>query len=425
MRVDNFVAEESTLTASAPPDPQPRDLRSKWPVLFLIWLMMLVAYFDRVDVSVAGPTISQALHLTKTQFGLVLSAFTLGYAVMQVPGGHLADKFGSRRLLVIALLVWSLFTGLTGVAISLASLLTIRVLFGIGEGIENGAQFKLIGDYFDSRERSRANAIFLTALALGPAVATPLTTWLLPLVGWRNLFFCFGGLGLVVAGLLAAFLPHDASVSRQAEAKSDWKQRLGEALGHPAIWLCFAAYLLFNATFWGFLGWIPTYLKDERHLTLAKMGVLGALPYLGGFVGMLLIGQLGSSYLAGRRPALVAGCYAAGAVFLYVAPTASQTAACVAGLTLAAFFLYGGFGPFWAISIGLTSPETRGAFTGFVNFGGQIGGFVAQIVIGWLADQNKSFHGAILFMIATLALAAVAMAVLQALPANRPATAPR
>jgi MFS family permease len=150
--------------------------------------MMLVAYMDRVDISVAGKAIMADLHITKTAFGFVLSAFTIGYALLQFPGGWLADKFGSKPLLVAALLMWSLFTGLTGMATSLAMLIAIRIVFGIGEGLENGAQFKLIGDHFEPLERSRANGIFLSALAVGPLLATPLATWLLGSVGWRVMF---------------------------------------------------------------------------------------------------------------------------------------------------------------------------------------------------------------------------------------------
>ncbi len=145
-------------------------MKSKWLVLFLIWLMMLVAYLDRVDVSVAAPLIKTGLGFSNAQFGRVLAAFTLGYAVMQAPGGHLADKFGSRNLLIIAILVWSVFTGLTGLASSLALMIGIRVVFGVGEGIENGAQFKLVGDHFGPAERSTANAIFLSALAPRPGI---------------------------------------------------------------------------------------------------------------------------------------------------------------------------------------------------------------------------------------------------------------
>src|SRR3569833_31526 len=114
----------------------------KSAILFWIWLMMTVAYLDRVNVTVAGPTIQAALHLTPRTFGWVLSAFTLGYALMEIPGGYLAARFGARGLLVAALVIWSTFTAVTGLASSLWSIVVIRILFGMGEGIENGAQFK-------------------------------------------------------------------------------------------------------------------------------------------------------------------------------------------------------------------------------------------------------------------------------------------
>ncbi len=100
----------------------------------------------------------------------MLAAFTLGYAIMQIPGGWLADRFGARTLLIASPLAWSIFTGLTGLASSAASLISIRVLFGLGEGASNGPSFKLVGDWFTSEERSQANGLYLTSLALGPGL---------------------------------------------------------------------------------------------------------------------------------------------------------------------------------------------------------------------------------------------------------------
>ncbi len=229
-------------------------------VLGLIWLMMFVAYFDRINITVAGPAIVKTLGLEPAAFGLVLSAFTFGYALMQIPGGALADRFGSRPLLIFALVFWSAFTGLTGLATSLTVLVIVRVFFGLGEGLENGAQFKLIGDYFPSRERSGANAAFLSALSLGPAIAAPLAGWLVVQVGWRGLFFWFTIPGLLVAILLAFLLPRTSAplaLEQGAKRSGGW----GEALGARPTWLVFAAYLCFNVAFWGFIGWMPSYLN--------------------------------------------------------------------------------------------------------------------------------------------------------------------
>jgi sugar phosphate permease len=383
--------------------------------LLLIWLMLAVAYLDRTNITVTGPTMMAALHLSKTQFGLVLAAFTFGYALMQIPGGWLADRIGSRPLLVAALVVWSLFTALTGLATSLGSLLLIRVLFGVGEGIENGAQFKLIGDRFAARERSSASAFFLTALPLGSAAAAPAATWLLGRVGWHALFFWFSLPGLLVAALLLLFLPRHLGEVVRSDVRGEAGQDFGwrDALRRQASWLAFAAYLFFNVAFWGFIGWMPSYLSQSRHIELKTLGLVAAIPYLCGFVGMVVIGKLGAGAFFHRRAALIAASYLLAGASLCVTFTATTVPGCVAGLSLAAFFLYGGFGPFWAVALDLTPEGMRGAFTGFVNMGGQVGGFCAPIVVGALVTHTHSFTDGFLFMTGALVLAAASLLWLQ------------
>lgn len=391
-------------------------MEPKRRILFLIWLMMAVAYLDRVNISVAGPTMLKALHVAPDRLGLALAAFTFGYALMQIPGGFLADRFGARPLLVTALLIWSAFTALTGLATSLVVLIAIRVLFGVGEGIENGAQFKLIGDHFSSRERSAASGFFLSALALGPAAAAPAATWLLGLVGWHWLFAFFALPGLVVAALLYLFLPKPTGKVVHTEVSDASGHTLGWAglVQRPSAWLAFAAYLFFNVAFWGFLGWMPSYLSQTRHIELKTLGPLASIPYLCGFVGLLVIGWLGTRPLYHSRAALVAVSYLLAAAFLWMTFTAANVPRCIAGLSLAAFFLYGGFGPFWAIALDLIPDTLRGAFAGFVNFGGQIGGFCAPIVVGEIFHATKSFTGGFLFMMTALVLAAASLIILQA-----------
>jgi sugar phosphate permease len=386
-------------------------------VLALIWLMMFVAYFDRINITVAGPAIASSLDLAPASFGFILAAFTFGYALMQIPGGYLADRFGSRPLLIFALVFWSIFTGLTGLATSFAMLVVIRIFFGIGEGLENGAQFKLIGDNFPPRERSAANAVFLTALSLGPAVAAPIAGWLVVHTGWQALFFWFTIPGLLVAALLALLLPrgetamrgegeHLASAPRPATASEG---RWRAALGSATSWLAFGAYLCFNVAFWGFIGWMPTYLNATRHIALNHLGAIASVPYICGFAGTMLVGWLGTTLFARHRPALVAVAYLCAGASLYAAFSAQGVGQSIAGLSCAAFFLYGGFGPFWAIALDLIRSDMRGAFTGFVNLGGQIGGFFAPIVVGAIVGATKSFSGGFAFMIGALMLSAISL----------------
>jgi sugar phosphate permease len=386
-------------------------MRARWLILWLIWLTLFVAYLDRVNISIAAPAMMSELRMSPAVFGGVLSAFSLGYALMQIPGGYLADRFGARALLALALLVWSLFTGLTGLAASVSGLIVVRVLFGVGEGLENGAQLKLIGDNFSSRERSSASALFLTAIALGPAVVAPLTAWLLGHAGWRGVFLWFTIPGLIVAVLVYALIPaqgRTAPVPAQADAFAV-KEQTRAMMRRSTSWLVFAAYVCFNVAFWGFIGWMPSYLKLTRHISLSALGLYGSLPYLCGFAGLLLIGWLGHKPLYRQRALLVGASYLLAGASLYLAFSAGTVERSVIGLSFAGLFLYGGFGPFWAIALDLTPAALRGTFTGFINFGGQIGGFSAPLAVGAIVSATGSFNGGFLFMIASLILAALSL----------------
>ncbi len=390
-------------------------MSKKWTMLTLIWLMMFVAYLDRINISVAGPTIMKSLHMSPAIFGIVLSSFTFGYAILQIPGGWLADRFGARKILVVALIWWSLFTGMTGLAFSAGLLIVVRTLFGVGEGLENGAQFKLIGDFFTSSERSSANGLFLTAIALGPAFVAPLSTWLLAKVGWHGLFLLFTIPGVIMAFLIWKLIPttppggvvHTPVHNRHGQP-ANWRA----VLGQPGIWLIFLAYLFFNIAFWGFLGWMPSYLSLSRHINLAALGFDASVPYVLGFFGLVIIGWLGNR-MNRHKALLVAVSYLLSSIFLYMAYTAHSVGSSVFGLSVAAFFLFGGFGPIWAIPMDLIPDALRGTFTGFVNFGGQIGGFVAPIVIGIIVTVSHSFTGGFLFMIGGLVAAVICLLILQ------------
>ncbi|POB09859.1 MFS transporter [Sulfobacillus sp. hq2] len=390
--------------------------KQKWTMLTLIWLMMFVAYLDRINISVAGPTIMHSLHMSPAVFGVVLSSFTFGYALLQIPGGYFADRLGARKLLVIALIWWSVFTGMTGLVFSAGLLIVVRTLFGVGEGLENGAQFKLIGDFFSSEERSSANGLFLTAIALGPAFVAPVSTWLLAQVGWHGLFLWFTVPGIIMAILIWKLIPTTpdggvvhTEVRNKHGHPANWRQILGQ----PGIWLVFLAYLFFNIAFWGFLGWMPSYLSLSRHINLAALGFDASIPYVAGFFGLIIIGWLGNKVFYRTRALLVAFSYLLSGFFLYMAYSAHSVNSSVIGLSVAAFFLFGGFGPIWAIPLDLIPDALRGTFTGFVNFGGQIGGFVAPIVVGIIVSTTHSFVGGFLFMIGGLILAAISLILLQ------------
>jgi sugar phosphate permease len=385
---------------------------SRWLLLAVIWLSLLVAYIDRINISVAGPFMSADLHLSPFAFGAVLSAFSLGYAIVQIPAGALADRFGTRIVLVFALGFWSLFTGLTAAATSFAGLLGIRVAFGLGEGLENGAQYKLIADVFRPRERSFANGFFLTAVALGPAFVAPLAAWAVHAVGWRGFFLLCVIPGVLMALLVLWLVPRADRVHAVTELAPLAAQTWKDALGQTPAWLLAVAYFGFNIAFWALLGWLPTYLTNVRGMDLHAVGWAASAPYFAGFVGLILVGWLGN-HLPHWRALMTAACYLLAGVALQRAYVASDAMASVQWLCVAGFGLYGGFGPVWAIALDIAPKQLRGAFSGFINFGGQVGGIVAPVAVGAIVKVTHAFAGGFAFMIAGLALAMVALIALQ------------
>lgn len=375
-------------------------------VLTLLWIEFFTAYLDRTNISVAGPTLMKSLAISPHLFGYVLAAFTAGYALMQIPGGILADRFGVRRMLVIALVAWSVFTGLTALATAVVALIAVRFCFGLGEGIESGAHFRALGDTFDSRERSTASGILHSALALGPAIAAPVAAAIIANAGWQALFLWFSIPGLVVAGLVWLFFPKSTG---SAAPPVEQTARGSPLAREPRLWSMFAAYLLFNVAFWGLAGWMPSYLASERHIELKSLGIAASIPYLFGFVGLLLLGWLARTLLYERRTALVAACYVLAGTCLFAAFRADGAASCIAALSAAAFFLYGSFAPFWAISLDLVPEGAHGALSGFVNLGGQVGGFFAPIAVGALVEATHSFGAGFSLMASALVLGAAAV----------------
>ena len=293
----------------------------KYRVLGLLWLMQLVNYLDRINISIAAPTMMKDLAITPGHFGFVLAAFTLGYAIMQIPGGALADRFGSKRVLIGSALVWGCFTGLTGFASSLATLIAARVGFGLSEGASNGPAFKLVGDYFTS--------------ASAPAPTGPTS----PRSLWARPRRPHGRLDARPRRLARHVLPlrHPRRANgrppRRGHAAREFRYRhphrnphphrqagrLGDVMRLRSPWLLFFAYMAFNMAFWGYLGWMPSYLSLARHIDLKELGVAASIPYVFGFFGMVVFGWLGSRPFYRHRALLVGAAYLLAGLGLYAA----------------------------------------------------------------------------------------------------------
>lgn len=392
----------------------------KTKVLAALWLFQAVNYLDRVAISFAGPSIMKSLSLGPQQFGIVLGSFSVGYFLAQIPGGLLADRWGAKALLVIAPVFWALFTGATGLVAGIAGFVVVRACFGLAEGMSNAACYKVIGDHFTSQERAGAAAIWVTAFAVAPAFAGPLIGTLLGSLSWQSVFMLLAIPGLIVAFINFLVIPgkaqKPASGIVQALPVADRPAAvLRKILRDPALWIISAAYLCFNIAYWGYLGWMPSYLASAHGINIKSIGILGGIPYVFAILGLLLSGWLGSTVFYRFRPQLLGASYLLAALSLYFAYTATTLTLSLAGLSSAAFFLYGGLSPFGAILLELAPENGRAAYSAFCSTVGQIGGAGAPVVIGFLVAASGTFASGFAFMVCALCVGAVCMLVLMPL----------
>ncbi|GGF50910.1 MFS transporter [Aliidongia dinghuensis] len=380
----------------------------KTKIIAALWFFQVANYLDRVAISFAGPSIMADLSLDLARFGVVLSCFGIGYFLAQVPGGLLADRWGAKPLLIIAPLFWALFTGMTGLVAGVAGFIAVRTCFGLSEGISNACCYKVIGDHFDAERRARAIGFWATAFAVGPAFAGPLVSALLAAHGWRSVFFLMAAPALVAALVNARYIP-----ARRAErtgiVPAGAEGSFAAALRQPALWLMSIVYFAFNIAYWGYLSWMPSYLAQAHHVDIKALGLVGGIPYIAALGGLLLAGWLASGPCLRHRAPLLLGSYLSAGAFLYLAYEAPSLPLSLAGLSGAAFFLYGGLSPFGAIVLDLAPARCRAAYAGIVNTAGQVGGATAPVVVGFLVGVSGNFSSGFGLMIGSLVLAAAGL----------------
>lgn len=383
-----------------------------WRIIAILFLAWMMSYFERAMISTALPFIGHDFGLTATVMGFVSSAFFIGYALMQIPGGIIADRFGSRKTIAIGILVWSVFSALTGTAGGLATLIWIRILFGLGEGVFPPGSWKMLSNWFKPATRATANAVMLCSNLVGPALAPLVFAPLMGAVGWRHSFWILAIPGLAVAVLAWWYLrdrPRDHPKITPAEIEElaseedsrpvtdgGLRASLKQMLRTGVLWKLFFIWMTWDVTWWGFLSWLPTYLYSARGLTLTKTGLMTALPYVVGLAGMLLAGYLADKLKS--RKAVMIPVLIGNAVFMTMMAFATSATSVVIALIGIGFFLPAMYGPFWSLPMDLLPSKVMGYAAGFINFGGQIAGFTAPIVIGALVQGSGHYVAGFVFM---------------------------
>jgi len=394
-------------------------------VVVLTLLLIAVAYLDRICIATAAPAIRADLGLSDTEMGLVFSAFTLAYALFEVPSGWFADRFGARIALTRIVVWWSAMTAATGLATGFASLFLVRLLFGFGEAGAFPATARVYARWLPAAQRGRVFGMLIMAGALAGAITQPLVVAMLGVMPWPRAFAVLGAVGLVWAGGWWWWFrddPHAHPGVNPAERALIAAGGAHAATQHvPVPWRLLArnrtlgmlCLMYFGAIYgWYFyLTWLPTYLLRARGFDLRQVGWLAALPLLAIAAGVFLGGWLSDAGTrrwgsrAGRRlPGLVGLPLAALAVIGAVEATAPIAAAVL--LAAAAGLAALGVAPGWAACLEIGGPHA-GVVTGTMNTFGNLGGALSPIVVGVCVDRWGSWNAPLL-SVAALYLGAAA-----------------
>lgn len=391
--------------------------KARYTVLLLIWLGWLFSFLDRMVMSVSLPFIGRDLNLDPAEQGLIVSAFFIGYAAFQIPGGFLSDRFGARKVMTVAITWWSIFTSITGLVFSLPLMLLVRFLFGVGEGCFPTASWKMISTYFPSKERGRATAIQSSVNTLGPALAVIVAAGIIAAFGWHMVFIILGIPGLVIAALIYYFC-QDNPKDNPRITKEDLEElhqdnlrnnvKIDEVIpfskivNQSILWKMAATWFLFDITFWGFSTWLPSYLMTIRGFSLEKTGILAAIPFLCGTVGTLLGGWYSDKFKSSRKLGYI-GAAIISAGFLYMTFSVESASSAVIFQCISALFMFFAMGLFWGILMDTIPTNIMGRASGIVNFGGQMAGVVSPVIMGYLIKMsNGSYDSAFIFMIIAL-----------------------
>src|SRR6202048_1087554 len=292
---------------------QPPISRTRWLLVFWLFVLSAVAFLDRVNISIAGSSIAADYGLTNQQLGWVFSSFLLGYALFQTAGGWLSDKLGPRRVLTVGVVWWGIFTALTAVVPSqmraaLLLFVAIRFLLGAGEAVIYPASNQFVSWWVPTQERGIANGIIFAGVGVGAGITPPAISYVMIHYGWRSSFWMSAIIGLaagLVWLLIARDKPEDHPSVTPAELHFIQAGRTLSSRQSPSglttlpthadtanplpwstilqsknVWVVTFSYFCYGYVAWIFFSWFYIYLAKVRGLNLKDSAFYGTLPFL-------------------------------------------------------------------------------------------------------------------------------------------------
>jgi sugar phosphate permease len=367
-----------------------------------------IAYIDRTNISMALPSLSRDLHMDSAQAGNAAGIFFWGYLLLQVPGGHLANRWSAKRFISILMVAWGVAAVGCGLVRTWRELWLMRLLLGITQGGVWSATLVLVSHWFPRHERARANALWMACAPLAIIVSSPLSGWILDRWNWRVMLIAEGTLPFLwLAIWLTSIYDHPREAPwicadereylestlelEAAELEPVIPDPILRALVRPQVLVLILIFFIRSCAEIGFLMWLPSALEQAKKLSNAGVGGLFTIPFIVGIISMIL--NSWQSDKTGERRGHMSVAFALGGVFLLggVLMSRQRPALAFVFVCLTAIGTYGAQGPFWAIPTETLPRNVAGPAMGLVTGVGCLGGFFGPLAVGYLNKHTGSF----------------------------------
>jgi MFS family permease len=385
-------------------------IRMQWTAVILCAAAIAVNYLDRSTIAIANPEIRAEFHLSAAQFGALQSAWSLSFAIAQIPIGLLVDRLGPGMLLGLSLILWSIAVAAGGLVAGYTRLLMARAVLGVTESPAYPAAVRVTSNWFQVRDRGTPTGVFNMGANIGTAIAPPLLTALMLLAGWRFMFFAMGIVG-IGASVVWFWLYRDpgkalldpADVVYLAANKSGrggapiTARQWSRLFRFRTTWAMVSGAFCSGYGLWMYVTWLPGYLEGQQHISIARTGYVASIPlvcsiigsFCGGYASDRLVVR-GLSILRARKLPTALG-YLGSGLFTALAAMSTQPGPAVLWISLAMFSLYFAIAAKWTLITAVSPQDYCASCSSIQNFGSYLGGTCSPIITGLVVDMTGSF----------------------------------
>lgn len=427
--------DSETCSVAAKPVSAVKNVQGRVILVLILFLTLLVAYLDRVNVSVLMADNSfltdMGIKGQLVQMGLLMTSFLVAYGLSNVITGPIGDWLGPRKAMSISILFWVIAVSFGAMSSTFAIMLLSRVILGVGEGMHWPMQSTFVKNWFPPHERGKANSVWLLGLMVGPAVAMPAFTAVIGEWGWRFSFWGLAVLGLVPLALIwfvtadrpreskyiskeeLTYLEAELEKESQAEKSTHTasvKERLKIIVTDYRFWLLTLCYFAIACVFWGVMAWLPSYLKVARGFSWTQMGAFSALPYVLGGISVLVFGHL-SDKLGRQAPFLMVSQFGT-ALFIYLGAVATDNFVSAILISLGIASVACGLPAAWSLLQKIIPADSVGTGAGVMNGVSNGCSAFSPVLIGFFISITGSYMGGLMFLVGVGILGGICMLVL-------------